>query len=73
MDEMAEIADRSFYFQQIVLMKKLYDSGDLDVGKIKSGDWMDDLVDLFEKDDEYRKKFEDEDLATVRRWIRGDR
>ena len=70
MDEMAEISDRSFYFQHIVLMKKLYDAGDLDVSKIKSGDWMDIL---WEKDDEYRKRFEDEDFASVRRWLRGDR
>ena len=70
MDDISEMADRSFYFQKIVLMKKLFDSGDLDVGKIRSGDWMDDL---WEKDDEYRKRFEDEDFATVSRWIRGDR
>ena len=70
MDEMAEISDRSFYFQHIVLMKKLYDAGDLDVGKIKSGDWMDVL---WGKDDEYKKRFEDEDFASVRRWLRGDR
>ena len=70
MDDIAELADRSFYFEKIVLMKKLFDFGELDVGKINSGDWM---VDLWEKKDEYRKKFEDEDFSTVRRWIRGDR
>ena len=68
MDEMAEITDRSYYFQQIVLMKKMYESGDLDVRKIKSGDWMEDLL---EKDDEYMERFKDEDFATVMRWMKG--
>jgi len=68
LDEIAEITDRSFYFQQIVLMKKMYESGDLDVGKIKSGDWTEDLLD---KDDEYIERFKDEDFATVMRWMKG--
>ena len=68
MDEMAEISDRSFYFQHIVLMKKMYDSGDLDVGKIKSGDWIDDLM---TKDNEYRARFEDDDFASIKRMMMG--
>ena len=57
MMELHEINGRGFYFQQLVLMKKLYERGYLDVSKIESGEWFDDFM--------AREKFEDDDMDAM--------
>ena len=62
MSEMCEINGRGFYFQQLVLMKKLYEKGHLDVGKIQSGEWFDDFM---ARDEKFRENFEDDDMGAM--------
>ena len=62
MSELTEINGRGFYFQQLVLMKKLYERGYLDVSKIESGEWFDDFM---ARDEKFREKFEDDDMGAI--------
>ena len=62
MMELHEINGRGFYFQQLVLMKKLYERGYLDVSKIESGEWFDDFM---ARDEKFREKFEDDDMDAM--------
>ena len=61
LSDIAEVDGRSYYFNKIVIMKKLYSKGCLDVTKINSGEWYDEFM---AKSKKYRDQFKDDDLES---------
>ena len=59
LSDIAEVDGRSYYFNKIVIMKKLYSKGCLDVTKINSGEWYEEFM---AKSKKYRDQFKDDDL-----------
>ena len=51
---MMEEAGRDWFFQEQVLMKKLFARGELDTTKIKSDEWIDEFN---SRDELFRKQF----------------